>query len=160
MLERVICAVDGSEHSDKAVQLAADLAARYQARLCFVHVFMKGMTESELHRFAGHAHLKDVVTQELDRMAEFAVAATAPHAVALLPPPSEAVVRRIAEVILEDARQEAVHRAVTQVTTTMMDGDPAECILDLARQEEADMIVLGNRGLGTLGRIFMGGVSQ
>ena len=39
-------------------------------------------------------------------------------------------------------------------------GDPAEAILDLARREKADAIVLGRRGRGRLSRLLMGSVSQ
>ena len=39
-------------------------------------------------------------------------------------------------------------------------GDPAEAILDMARREKADAIVLGRRGGGPLTRLLMGSVSQ
>lgn|SRR5690242_1361770 len=39
-------------------------------------------------------------------------------------------------------------------------GDPAEAILDMARREKADAIVLGRRGRGPLSRLLMGSVSQ
>ena len=39
-------------------------------------------------------------------------------------------------------------------------GDPAEAILELARREKADAIVLGRRGRGRLSRLLMGSVSQ
>ena len=39
-------------------------------------------------------------------------------------------------------------------------GDPAEAILDLARRDKADAIVLGRRGRGRLSRLLMGSVSQ
>ena len=39
-------------------------------------------------------------------------------------------------------------------------GDPAEAILDVARREKADAIVVGRRGKGPLTRLLMGSVSQ
>jgi nucleotide-binding universal stress UspA family protein len=38
MFDRILLAVDGSEHSEKAVPVAKDLALRYGAALTVVHV--------------------------------------------------------------------------------------------------------------------------
>ena len=160
MLETIVCPVDGSEHSGKAVELAADLAARYDTKLCFLHVYMKNLSTSELERFARQAHLKDLVEQELTRMSEFISATAGSHPVTYVPPPTHDIVTRLAEVLLEDARQTAVAKSVNQVRTDTMDGRPADCILEYARNEYADMIVMGNRGLGGLQGLFLGSTSQ
>lgn len=39
-------------------------------------------------------------------------------------------------------------------------GDPAEAIIDVARREKIDAIVVGRRGGGRLSRLLMGSVSQ
>ena len=39
-------------------------------------------------------------------------------------------------------------------------GDPAAEIIGIAEKENADLIVIGSRGLGTLKGVFMGSVSQ
>jgi len=38
-------------------------------------------------------------------------------------------------------------------------GDPADIIIDVANEEESDLIVMGSRGLGTLGGLLTGSVS-
>lgn len=38
-------------------------------------------------------------------------------------------------------------------------GDPADVIVDVAHEEESDLIVMGSRGLGTLGGLLTGSVS-
>ena len=42
----------------------------------------------------------------------------------------------------------------------IVDIDPAERILEYAKTAEADMIVLGNRGMGMLAELLMGSVSM
>ena len=42
----------------------------------------------------------------------------------------------------------------------ILDGDPAKNILETAQDKEADLIVIGTRGLGTLKGLLMGSVSQ
>lgn len=41
-----------------------------------------------------------------------------------------------------------------------MSGDPGECIVQKAKDTEADLIVTGCRGLGTIRRTFIGSVSD
>lgn len=63
------------------------------------------------------------------------------------------------EVLVEQARQQLSHLPL-QVTTEVLAGIPAEKITSYAEQEQADLIVMGARGLrATLG-ILLGGVAQ
>lgn len=49
-----------------------------------------------------------------------------------------------------------------QVTyeTELLEGSPAEAILELARSRDADLIVVGSRGLGTVKGALLGSVSS
>ncbi|APD08239.1 MULTISPECIES: universal stress protein [Thermus] len=42
----------------------------------------------------------------------------------------------------------------------LLEGRPAEAILEAAIGEQADLIVMGTRGLGAIGSLFMGSQSQ
>jgi nucleotide-binding universal stress UspA family protein len=42
----------------------------------------------------------------------------------------------------------------------LLDGDVAQCVLDLARQNKGDLIVLGTHGRGGLGRAILGSVAE
>ena len=49
-MERILVALDGSEHSDKALDLASDLAGQYAAELILLHVLSdKPLTDAERH---------------------------------------------------------------------------------------------------------------
>ena len=41
-MQRILVALDGSEHSDKALDLASDIAAKYGAELVLLHVMSDG----------------------------------------------------------------------------------------------------------------------
>jgi nucleotide-binding universal stress UspA family protein len=50
--------------------------------------------------------------------------------------------------------------AGVEVTPHTHEGDPAEAILDTANEENADLIVVGDRGLSGVQRFLLGSVSQ
>jgi nucleotide-binding universal stress UspA family protein/nitrite reductase/ring-hydroxylating ferredoxin subunit len=56
---------------------------------------------------------------------------------------------------LEAAQQEGL-----EAKSIAKPGDPASVILDVADEEEIDLIVLGDRGMGETRRVFLGGVSD
>jgi nucleotide-binding universal stress UspA family protein len=63
----------------------------------------------------------------------------------------------------EMAAQELVQRGRREgvgVTFLVWEGDPGDSILEAARAESADMIVLGSHGRGPIGRLLLGSVSQ
>ncbi len=63
----------------------------------------------------------------------------------------------------EVAAQELVQRGRREgvrVTFLVWEGDPGDSILEAARAESADMIVLGSHGRGAIGRLLLGSVSQ
>jgi nucleotide-binding universal stress UspA family protein len=47
-----------------------------------------------------------------------------------------------------------------KVETASRDGDPAEVLSDIATEENADMIIVGDRGLTGVSRFLLGSVSQ
>jgi nucleotide-binding universal stress UspA family protein len=50
--------------------------------------------------------------------------------------------------------------ASVAVERRLEDGQPAETIISVARQEEADLIVLGTQGRRGLGRLLLGSVAE
>jgi nucleotide-binding universal stress UspA family protein len=62
--------------------------------------------------------------------------------------------------ILSRARAQAEGFGVTHVQTISGLGDAAAFILDVAKREAADLIVLGKRGRSRLAGILLGSVSQ
>jgi nucleotide-binding universal stress UspA family protein len=67
--------------------------------------------------------------------------------------------REVADGVAARAAREAEEKGV-EVETHAHEGDPAEALLDTASEQNADLIVVGNRGLSGIRRFLLGSVSQ
>ena len=63
----------------------------------------------------------------------------------------------VSEEILQRSLANATRKGIAAKTIARQ-GDPASVILDVAEDEGADLIVLGDRGMGKSRRVFLGGV--
>lgn len=60
--------------------------------------------------------------------------------------------------ILRTARDKALAAGATNVVEKAVVGDPVESLLSLVKEVEADLLVVGNRGLNTLAGRLLGSV--
>jgi nucleotide-binding universal stress UspA family protein len=163
MIKRVLVALDGSEPADKAMDLACEMAGRFGAELIALHVIPdkplsdaeREMAEVEFHAEIAQsfnlARLMDAQGNERLMSQRLAKQAAA----------TEARFRRaLGERLTEAAARRAQEGAVAKVRTILEDGDPATAILRAARDEAADLIVMGRRGLGDLAGLLLGSVSH
>ncbi|CAM3011675.1 universal stress protein [Paenibacillus sediminis] len=61
--------------------------------------------------------------------------------------------------IVEEVKQRVKDAGVNGVVD-MIQGSPAEAILNYAKEKDADVIVMGSRGLGTIREFVLGSVSH
>jgi nucleotide-binding universal stress UspA family protein len=61
------------------------------------------------------------------------------------------------ESVLDDAASRA-RAAGVKASTRAVQGDPADAILDVADEISADLIVIGNKGIGSVKRFVLGNV--
>jgi nucleotide-binding universal stress UspA family protein len=61
--------------------------------------------------------------------------------------------------IIAAAESEVKGHGIDLIQATVVEGDPAERIIDYAKQYDVDIIVVGSRGLGTFKGLFLGSVS-
>lgn len=63
-----------------------------------------------------------------------------------------------AERVLDEAEQYITD--IPYASAVLLNGDPAHMLLEYAAEHAADLIVIGSRGLGTIGELFLGSVSH
>lgn len=59
-----------------------------------------------------------------------------------------------------DKAVETVGDLPTETRTEIVEGNPAEVIINVAKTRESDLIVMGSRGLGRLAGLVLGSTSQ
>jgi len=133
MLKNILVATDASPASNRAINLAADMAGKYGATLHLVYA----VREMQL-------------PPELKKMAEVEKIAGA----------RSDVLEFVGKKILSDAESRATKKGATSVKSSLEHGDPATVVLRYAKRRKIDLIVLGTRGLGHVKGMLMGSVSR
>ncbi len=160
MFKKILVATDGSEHASKAVDLAVDLANKYDAHLTVMHVLMHGEPSEELVHMAEIEHLVPAMTTNMPAVANMPASMAAVAHEAQRIEISAQMMESLAETIISRAERVAKDAGVLKVETMVEDGDAAGRILATAARQGCDLIVLGTRGLGNLKGLLMGSVSQ
>lgn len=133
MFSNILCAVDGSEHSLRAVSVACNLARKFGGKLSFLTVTKEVRVNDDVRRFLQVEQLAGEPQYVLDEFAQ-------------------SVMRR--------AQEAATAAGVTDVETLIRVGQPARTIVQVAEQIEADAVVMGSRGLGDFEGLLLGSVSH
>ncbi|MEW7007676.1 universal stress protein [Lentilitoribacter sp. EG35] len=129
MFSNIVVAVDGSEHAAHAIATACDIAGKYDSNIHLVH------------------------SPQVDTVG-FAVGS---GAYVLEPGPER--IKAAGQKVMDEAAALSKKQGRAPKTTTIGNGDPAKEILNCAEANDADLIVMGRRGLGTMGNLFLGSVS-
>jgi nucleotide-binding universal stress UspA family protein len=146
MLRNILVPVDGSEHADKAVGFAADLASKYGAKLHLLQVLLSGHVPENIRNLSA-----------VEGREEPPLVVGAAFVDASLPLP---VLEDIAMKLLERARKTAGEHGADEIEATWIGGPAPERILEHARAIDADAIVMGARGLSRWSGLMVGSVSQ
>jgi len=129
MFNRIVVGTDGSETATEAVRTAIELARLSDAKLEIVSAY------------------EPIPQQRLKDEAE-GISGDMSHAVN----PREDV-----QFILDKAAAEAKKEKV-DVVTHPREGDPADAILDVAEENKADLVLVGNKGMTGAKRFLLGSV--
>jgi nucleotide-binding universal stress UspA family protein len=132
MTKLIVVAVDGSEHSRKALELACELAEKLNERLHLLHV------AQALHQ---------------DKTLVVGAAAVTIHA-------SPEELKQAGQKVIEAAKAIARDHGCGEVDGEVAVGDPAKVILQVASDNKAHMIVMGSRGHSDLTGLMLGSVSH
>lgn len=118
MINTVAVGTDGSDTAAKAVEFALDLASRYEAKVVFLSAY-RGVSGERLKREARDA----------------------PEDVQWQINPAEDV-----EPALRDGEDAARERGL-EASSEAKEGDPSKVLVELASKHNADLLVIGNKGM-------------
>jgi nucleotide-binding universal stress UspA family protein len=118
MVQTVAVGTDGSGTADKAVEFAIEMAARYEARIVFISAYVP-KRESELRRERTEA--PDDMQWQIN--------------------PAEDV-----DATLRECEERAEEKGL-RWTSEAREGDAAKVLVELADSNDADVLVIGNKGM-------------
>lgn len=161
MIRKILLAYDGSDNARRALDVAAELSDKLGAGLRIVHVLMHGRPAAELVRMAEVEH----IVAETQKVLTPGAPDTARTPFEMLgggghDDNTARVISALGDQLLVYARNRAKELGAKAITTSALDGDYADKILDAADEAKADLIVVGSRGLGTVRGMILGSVSQ
>lgn len=130
MIKKIIVPVDGSEHSDRAMSYALDLAEKYSAEIKLLSVAQPVVALGPV-----------VLTQPM----------MAPASTTIYVEEIEAAHKKM----LAEAFKKAKKASPTiKISKQLVNGRPADRIVEIANKENFDLIVMGSRGSGGIKHFF------
>lgn len=133
MIRSILVATDASPASNRAIDLAAEMAGQYDATLHLLYVVRDMQLAPELKKMA---EVEKIAGARMD------------------------VLKFVGNKILTDAKARSERMGATMVETHMATGDPATAIVEQAERNGIDLVVLGTRGLSEVKGMLMGSVSR
>jgi nucleotide-binding universal stress UspA family protein len=133
MIKKILVATDSSAASNRAVSMAAHMAACHEADLLILHV----IRDMQL----------PALMKKVPELEEFTNT-------------RENILRQVAETILQEAEDRAKKGGAKKIQTAIGSGDPASSVIGFAKRRNIDTIVVGTRGLGKFKEMLMGSVSR
>lgn len=162
-MKTILVAIDGSDHSNRAVDLATDIAVKYDAKLVLVHA-VDSRPLSDAERRLAETEYADRIEPRIAAGGVVDSRATGPGGVGpIFKQHAETglIIRTaLGEGLLDAASRDAKENGVADVETILENGDAADVILDAAEKQKANLIVVGSRGQGELKSLFLGSVSH
>lgn len=131
MFNKIEVPLDGSEYADKALEIAIDLAKKYTSSIVLIHVIPTTSTLITSPEGTSSQLLMNL-NSELEQSGKK---------------------------ILEDGEKKVQDGGVP-VTIVLEHGNISDSIISVANKEKTDLIVIGERGLGSVARFFLGSIAN
>ncbi|CAI6242643.1 Stress response protein NhaX [Bacillus subtilis] len=148
--DRIIVAFDGSENSKKALQTAIDLAKTVNAAITVAHSHDMKDNQTIIdppRPAAGASYIGGSMTSVPDPL------------ISDVAPPEPMIYEDRTEEVIAEARM-MLNDQQANGDIDILEGDPAESIIEHANRISADMIVTGSRDQNRLKKLIFGSVSE
>ena len=132
MIKKILVALDGSKPANCALDLSFDVAEKYSASVLVVSVF-----NPYLKRLRPSYLTTEEIQSCLDQQKDY-------HK----------------EILSEALKKANRLKPNLNVTMQLKEGRPADEIIQTAKEENVDLIVMGSRGLGGITQLLLGSVSD
>lgn len=162
-MKRLLVAIDGSDHSQRALGVAADLAHRHAAHLLLVHVVTEHDPSEAARRAIEVEFANELVVRSRASLRDQSTAGDTQQAGAILShhrDVSRIINTIMGESLLASASERLHDEELVDIEVLLVEGHAEERILQFAEERDVDTIVMGCRGTGRLGSILLGSVSQ
>jgi nucleotide-binding universal stress UspA family protein len=164
-MQTILVALDGSRPAGKALDIALDLAKQHKARVVLFHVLLRNLEPEDLLRLADLAEAGPALADRLQSLRLADPKTRTATEVMDNPggpnrPVPETVLREVAAFVLKQGRAKAAKRRVRVEVLEPADGPAAQAIAAAAANAEAEVIVMGSRGLSQIDSFTFGSVSR
>lgn len=133
MFKKILVALDGSEHANRALDYALDLAGKYSANIVLLSVYHP----EYLHYVDESDYILPYPEQYLDAVKTY-------HE----------------KVLSEGLNKVKKLKPALKVSMKLQEGEPADEIVAVAKEGNFDVVVMGCQGLGGIAKFFLGSVSD
>lgn len=141
MFERILVPLDGSEHSLRALDVAIQVAKRFEGKLMLIHVYS--------------VDVRPVIMFEPTTLTPSTMPVMTPGEVSK----TIEAARKIGVRILEDGEQKAkVENVPTE--TMLKEGHVVQEIVKIVKEDKFDLIVIGARGISKIRELLLGSVTD
>jgi nucleotide-binding universal stress UspA family protein len=134
LFKKILVAIDGSNLAYASLDYALDLAKKYSAEVMVLTV-----VEMPSNSVLAQGAVFTPVSSQSHR---------------------EKLENYHKEILIEAAKKAEKSSPQIHFTTKLVEGRPAEKIVETAKLESFDLIVMGSRGLGGIKEFFLGSVSD
>ena len=160
MFNTILIATDGSNHAYRALDVASDLAVKYQAKLIILHVQMHGEVPTGFRQMDQVEHASGTEKSAFSGLYNFPGNLTVAFTDIDPDVTEDHYFHFVGDAILNDSKDKAKLMGVTNIQPMVSKWKSADQILQVAENEKADLIVMGTRGLSDVKELLMGSVAS
>ncbi len=160
MFRSIVVGFDGSAQAGRALKIGAELAAHEKIPLGILYVIEPGhvTVPDDIRKMGELEHVIDPAPNMLVNLEN--APATMISSMAQASADTERALYQYADFLVRQAEANARDLGVDEVDGKSAMGNPAEQIVEYAREREADLIITGSRGFGRLKGLLLGSTSQ